>query len=165
LRGIVHVLTLQAVVGFALAILDWRARGDLLGTKYGPPMLLIAFELGLSLAAGLLAGAVRAGQRTALGPVVAMELCWIGAGVWAVMTGGGAAIMGALIGLVVLTRLASAGARAEARALSPYDQQVVWSEEHGVGFSVHSAPQPFASSAVEPAHRNWGRRSTDRLPQ
>ena len=41
----------------------------------------------------------------------------------------------------------------------------MWAEEHGVGFTVSTVPQPFAPSAVEPASRNWGRRSTDRPSQ
>ena len=165
LRRIVNLLFVQAGVGVAIAVLDLRARGEVLGEHYGPPLTLIAFELALSLAALLVAIAVRGGQRTALGPLVVLELGWLGAAVWAVMSGGGAAVGGAVIAVVILMRLAEAGTRAEARALSPYDQQVMWAEEHGVGFTISTVPQPFASSAVEPVQRNWGRRATDQLPQ
>jgi hypothetical protein len=165
LRRVVNLLFLQAAVGVGIAALDLRTRGDVLGEHYGPPLILIAFELALALGALLLAIAVRGGQRTALGPLVVLELGWIGAAVWAVMAGGGAAVGGAVIGLLILLRVANASTRAEARALSPYDQQVMWAEEHGVGFTINTVPQAFAPSAVEPARRTWGRRSTDQLPQ
>jgi hypothetical protein len=165
LRRVSNLLFVQAGVGVAIAVLDLRARGDVLGEHYGPPLFLIAFELALALAALLLAFAVRGGQRTALGPLVVLELGWIGAAVWAVMSGGGAAVAGAVIALLILLRVANSSTRAEARAMSPYDQQVLWAEEHGVGFTVNTVPQPFAPSAVEPTQRNWGRRATDQLPQ
>jgi hypothetical protein len=165
LRRVVNLLFVQAGVGVAIAVLDLRARGDVLGEHYGPPLVLIAFELALSLGAVLFAIAVRGGQRTALGPVAVLELGWLGAAVWAVMSGGGAAVAGAVIAALILLRLAEPGTRAEARALAPYDQQVMWAEEHGVGFTISTVPQPFASSAVEPARRDRGRRSTDQQSQ
>jgi hypothetical protein len=168
LRHVVNLLFVQAGIGVAIAILDLRARGDVLGEHYGPPLMLIAVELALSLAAVLLAVAVRGGQRTALGPLVVLELGWIGAAVWAVMSGGGAAVAGALVALLILIRVANSSTRSEARALSPYDQQVMWAEEHGVGFTVNTVPQPFGEAGSwEPlaAPANWGRRSTDQLPQ
>ena len=85
-------------LGVAIAVLDLRCAGRrVFGEHYGPPLILIAFELALSLAAVLLAIAIRGGQRTALRPLVLLELGWIGAAVWAVMSGGGAAVAGAVI--------------------------------------------------------------------
>jgi hypothetical protein len=170
LRRVVNLLFMQAGVGVAIALIDLRARGDVLGEHYGPPLLLIALELALSLAALLLAIAVRGGQRTALGPLVVLELAWFGAAAWAVLSGGGAAVGGAVIALLILARLADAQTRAEARALAPYDQQVMLAEEQGVGFTINTVPQPFGADAgwdppTIAAPTRWGRRSTDRLPQ
>jgi hypothetical protein len=170
LRRVVNLLFVQAGFGVAIAIIDLRARGDVLGEHYGPPLMLIAFELALSLAALLIAIAVRGGQRTALGPLVVLELGWFGAAVWAVLSGGGAAIAGAVIAALILLRLADPHTRAEARALAPYDQQVMWAEEHGVGFTISTVPQPFGEDvswdpAPIAAPTKWGRRATDHLPQ
>lgn len=170
LRRVSNLLFVQAGVGLAIAVLDLRARGSVLGEHYGPPLTLIAFELALSLAAVLLAIAVRGGQRTALGPLVACELGWLGAAAWAVLSGGGAAVAGAVIAVLILLRLADSHTRTEVRALAPYDQQVMWAEEHGVGFTISTVPQPFGEDGSwHPpeivARPKWGRRSTDRLPQ
>jgi hypothetical protein len=170
LRRLVNLLFVQAGIGVAIAVVDLRARGELLGEHYGPPLLLIAFELALSLAALLLAVAIRGGQRTALGPLVVIELGWFGAAAWAVLSGGGAAIAGALIAMLILVRLADAKIWAEARSLAPYDQQVMLAEEHGVGFTISTVPQPFGEDAgwtppTIAAPTKWGRRSTDRLPR
>jgi hypothetical protein len=170
LRRLVNLLFVQAGVGVAIAVIDLRARGSVLGEHYGPPLMLIAFELALSLAAVLLAIAVRGGQRTALGPLVVVQFAWFGAAAWAVVSGGGAAVVGALIAVLIVLRVADRSTRVEARALAPYDQQLMLAEEQGVGFTINTVPQPFGNDVswnppTIAAQQKSGRRSTDRLPQ
>jgi hypothetical protein len=143
---VTRILALQSVAGLGFTALDLRARGEVFGVHYGPPLVLIALELALSLAAGLLALAVHAGQGSALGPAVLVELAWIGAGVWAAMSGGGAAVGGAALAVVLLVRIAAAGTRSEARALAPYDQEVQWDRDQGYGFTVTAEAPPFDAS-------------------